>query len=285
MRAAMLADLAVASLIDEVSLTPKPGLVDMGGRGAHRDLDWSLMCRSARCLRPAFLAMARAGERINDVTALRERIGRVGRDAEAIMLNETGGVNTHRGAIWALGLLVTAAAQDSADATAKAVAIRAGVLARRTDRYAPRYTGHKGERACRDYGVGGARGQARAGFPHVVGIALPQLRAARRIGSSEDDAQLDALLAIIAGLDDTCVLARGGREALVWLQRGAAHALMLGGAASKQGLAALLRLCRDAVSRNISPGGAADLLAATLFLDRTERHLAALRSHDGKHCL
>src|SRR5690606_34245185 len=84
--AAMLADVAVASLIEEVSLTPKPGLVDRRSQGAHHDLDWATMCRSAQSLRPAFAAMADAGARIPAETALRERIGEIGREAETVML-------------------------------------------------------------------------------------------------------------------------------------------------------------------------------------------------------
>ena len=118
-----LADLVVAALIDEVTLTPKPGLVDIRSRGAHRDLSWDLMCHSAWALHPTFRAMAVAGQSIANPQQLRESIGRIGRDGEAAMLHATGGVNTHRGAIWALGLLVTAAAQGNAPAP-KSVASR-----------------------------------------------------------------------------------------------------------------------------------------------------------------
>jgi triphosphoribosyl-dephospho-CoA synthase len=268
--AGALADLVVAALIDEVMLTPKPGLVDMRGRGAHHDLNWLLMCHSAWTLHPCFCAMARAGQSIADAQTLRDWIGQVGRNGERAMLRATGGVNTHRGAIWALGLLVCAAAQDG-PATPAAIAQRAGALARRRDRYAPGATGHKGERACREHGVGGARGQAQAGFPHVLQAALPALRQSRRRGDDEPAARLNALLAIVAELDDTCVLARGGRAALAAAQDGAARVLRAGGAASAEGREALTRLEADLLARHVSPGGAADLLAATLFLDRIEQ--------------
>src|SRR5258705_10825276 len=130
------------------------------------------------------------------------------------MLRATGGVNTHRGAIWALGLLVTAAARAPADLTPDRVAARAEAIARLPDRHAPTLTGHKGEQACFDYNVGGARGQAQAGFPHVVEVALPELSRSRVRGDSETAARLNALLAVMASLDDTCVLARVRRAAL-----------------------------------------------------------------------
>jgi triphosphoribosyl-dephospho-CoA synthase len=263
-----LAALVESALIDEATLSPKPGLVDMRGSGAHRDLSWTLMTHSAQTLRPAFEAMALAGARIEAPLLLRERIGLLGREGEAAMLQVTGGVNTHRGAIWALGLLVTAAAQEPRALDAASVAARAARLAGLADRHAPARTGHKGERACSDYGVGGAKGQARAGFPHVVKAALPALRHARAAGMREDHARVDALLAVMATLDDTCVLARGGAQALQAVQAGAAGARAAGGLATPAGHRAFRLLEQTMLARRVSPGGAADLLAAALFLDR-----------------
>jgi triphosphoribosyl-dephospho-CoA synthase len=284
-----LADAAVEALIDEATLTPKPGLVDLRGNGAHEDLNWLLMCRSARALRPAFHAMALAGQRIAEPQALREYIGAAGRDAERAMMQATGGVNTHRGAIWALGLIVTAAAQprdpggdgagNSASAAngahavasgAQAVAARAGALARLHDPHAPAVTGNKGALACLQHGVGGARSQAQQGFPQVMQAALPMLRASRLRGDSEECARLNALLAVMAELDDTCLLARGGRPALEATQRGARGVLDAGGTASSGGRDALRALDADLLALRVSPGGAADLLAAALLLDRIE---------------
>lgn len=305
-----LADAAVEALIDEATLTPKPGLVDLRGNGAHEDLNWLLMCRSARALRPAFHAMALAGQRIADHQALREYIGAAGRDAERAMMQATGGVNTHRGAIWALGLIVTAAAQPrdpggdgaangasaangahavASDARAmenaaqaiaigaqavasraQAVAARAGALARLHDPHAPAVTGNKGALACLQHGVGGARFQAQQGFPQVMQAALPTLRASRLRGDSEECARLNALLAVMAELDDTCLLARGGRPALEATQRGARGVLNAGGTASSGGRDTLRALDADLLALRVSPGGAADLLAAALLLDRIE---------------
>ncbi|MGJ7917016.1 triphosphoribosyl-dephospho-CoA synthase [Massilia sp. LXY-6] len=265
-----LAGLAVDALVDEAMLTPKPGLVDMRGSGAHSDLSWLLMCRSACALRPAFLEMVAAGSGIADPGALRRRIGAIGREAETAMMAATGGVNTHRGAIWALGLLVTAAARQGGAADAADIAAGAGMLARIDDPDAPRRTGNKGELACREHGVGGARGQARAGFPAVVGQALPMLRLSRARGDGEAQARVNALLAVMAGLDDTCLLARGGRKALQATQAGARRVLAAGGMATPNGRKALGALETRMRMLHVSPGGAADLLAAALLLDRIE---------------
>jgi triphosphoribosyl-dephospho-CoA synthase len=267
-RAERLAQMAVDALVDEAMLTPKPGLVDMRGSGAHTDLSWLLMCRSAYALQPAFHAMAEAGTSIEDMVELRRRIGAIGRDAEAAMMAATGGVNTHRGAIWALGLLVTAASACGEGADAQIIASSAGALAGIEDPDAPAQTGHKGERACREHGVGGARGQARAGFPSVIEAALPMLQLSRARGDAEAHARVNALLAVMAGLDDTCLLARGGRKALDATQRGARRVLTLGGIGTPNGRKALAALETRMRLLNVSPGGAADLLAGALLLDR-----------------
>jgi triphosphoribosyl-dephospho-CoA synthase len=278
--ALQLAHHAVGALVDEAMLTPKPGLVDLRGAGAHRDLSWPLMCASACALRPAFGQMALAGALIaNDELLLRRRIGAIGRDAEDAMLTASGGANTHRGAIWALGLLVTAAAAKP-ECDAAVIAAHAGHLARIADPGAPVRTGHKGERACIEHGVGGARGQARAGFPHVVDHALPMLTLSRARGDAEHHARVNALLAVMATLDDTCLLARGGRKALNAAQHGANRVLACGGIATPNGRRAFDELEARLRRLHVSPGGAADLLAAALLLDRIERAVATTMEMD-----
>lgn len=270
-----LAHLAVSAIVEEAQLSPKPGLVDSRGSGAHTDLTLSLMLRSAHALAPSFVAMASAGLGAASIGYdLRERLGAMGREAESAMLAATGGVNTHRGAIWCLGLLVGAAGRLAAAgeaASANAVSRAAGTIAALSDRHRPAVTGNKGELACLAYGVGGARAQARAGFPHVMRLALPTLRQSREQGDSESTARLNALLALMSALDDTCVLARTGRAGLAYMQAGAKAVLTAGGAGTVAGRRALRHLDAGMLARRASPGGAADLLAATIFLDKLSR--------------
>ena len=120
-----LADLAVDALIDEADLSPKPALVDRRGNGAHTDLHLGLMHASALSLWPAFKEMAEAAIEFGEIgLPLREAVGRIGREGEQVMLDTTNGVNTHRGAIWALGLLVTAAALQPQSCSANSVALQ-----------------------------------------------------------------------------------------------------------------------------------------------------------------
>jgi len=261
-----LADLAVDALIDEADLSPKPALVDRRGNGAHTDLHLGLMHASALSLWPAFKEMAEAAIEFGEIgLPLREAVGRIGREGEQAMLATTGGVNTHRGAIWALGLLVTAAALEPAGS----INLRAARLALLDDRYAPRPLSH-GAQVAQRYGARGAREEAQLGFPSVVQRALPQLKHSRAAGHGEQNARLDALLAIMTRLADTCVLYRAGEEGLQTMQLGAQAVLDAGGSASLAGRRRLHELDEQLIALNASPGGAADLLAACLFIDRIE---------------
>lgn len=271
-----LADMAVDALIDEADLSPKPGLVDRRGSGAHTDLHLGLMHASALALWPCFKAMSEAAQQRGAITqALREDVGRIGREGEVEMLRVTGGVNTHRGAIWALGLLSAAASLDTTALAPAQVAVRAARLALLSDRAAPASSDSHGAQVCRLYGVHGAREEAQLGFPAVIQQALPQLARSRAAGAGEQNARLDALLAIMATLADTCVLYRAGIAGLTCMQQGAQAVLKAGGSASLAGRRRLRDLDRDMLRLRASPGGAADLLAATLYLDRLQHGLPA----------
>ncbi|GAC1418884.1 MAG: triphosphoribosyl-dephospho-CoA synthase [Candidatus Velthaea sp.] len=255
---ARLARAASAALLAELATTPKPGLVDLEHCGAHRDLCADRLASSAYALESVFAELARCGAGAPPSPALREEIGAIGRRGERAMLRASGGSNTHRGALWTLGLLVTAAAGLPHAAPAAAIAARAGCIATLPDRFGAS-AGSNGAGATRRYGAAGARGEAAAGFPHVIELALPQLRAGRP--------HADVLLALLSRVDDTCVLHRGGLAARAIAQRGAREALRAGGVETAAGLRRIHALDAELVARNASPGGCADLLAAAFFLD------------------
>lgn len=261
---AHLASLAVQALMEGAELTPKPALVDRRGPGAHADLSLTLMRRSANCLGPWFELIALASLQQVPTQTLREELGTIGRWAEESMLLSTGGVNTHRGAIWALGLLVSGAAIGANSPTA--ITEMARQLACLPD-WNARKQQSNGLQVTRRYKVSGARGEAQAGFPSIIVAGLPRLHLSRRLGESEAVARLDALLAIMARLDDTRLLHRGGLTALNTAQAGAASILEAGGTATLEGWKLLQQLDRDLLALNASPGGSADMLAATLFVD------------------
>jgi triphosphoribosyl-dephospho-CoA synthase len=274
-RSAILGALAKQALIAEAELTPKPGLADRRGSGAHSDLSLDLMKRSALAIEPFISRMAFQSIYEQPGAHLRASLAATGRAAEDAMLRVTNGSNTHKGAIWTLGLLAAAATINykiarrfSLDAVL--IAGTAGLIATFEDSYPGRALSH-GQIVAKKFGVTGARGEAIKGFPHIVEIGLPVLRAGRRTHAQESVARLDALLSIMAQLDDTCLLYRGGRVALQAAKEGATAVLDAGGTGSARGREHLFALDAQLQKLGVSPGGSADLLAGTLFLDAIEQ--------------
>ncbi len=272
--ATRLARFAVDALIEEAHLTPKPALVDRRGSGAHRDLDLAVMTRSAHALEPTFAALSKASCGEAPSAMLRTELAAIGRAGEAAMMRATGGSNAHRGAIWIVGLLVAGATlcHDSGEAWQPRPICEFGAQIACFPDYAAGALDSNGARVRARYGVGGARREAQHGFPHVLRAGFPTLQARRRRGDGENAARIDALLSIMTTLDDTCLLHRAGRPALAAAQSGAREVLARGGSASLAGRAALYRLEQTLLALNASPGGAADLLAATLFIDKLVRY-------------
>ena len=298
---ALIGTLARQALIAEAELTPKPGLVDRRGPGAHTDLSLAIMIRSAFAIEPFIRLMAFQSTNENPSPRLRGTLAAIGRAAERAMLEATNGSNAHKGAIWTLGLLAAALGRDElplirrrANATRKLnandIAKTAGLIASFEDPYqstpnAPASPGptpnakrrtpnaqlSHGQIVAQKFGVPGARGEAIQGFPHIIEVGLPMLHARRSAGAPEPIARLDALVAIMARLDDTCLLYRGGKPALLAAQQGAAAVIAAGGAGTSRGREELFALDQRLLELAVSPGGSADLLAGTLFLDAIER--------------
>src|ERR1700761_4648812 len=237
-----LASLAHEALIAEAELTPKPGLVDRRGSGAHHDLSLAMMRQSAAAIEPYFAAMAACSEGHHLDCSLRSQLAALGRHAERAMYQATQGSNAHKGAIWILGLLVSAAIRVPGG-TAHEIVATAGAIARLPDPTQPRLLTH-GDMVRNRYGAGGARTEASTNFPHIIRCGLPMLRDRRARKYPEQICRLDALLSLMAEMDDTCVLYRGGPEALSVVKAGAQAVLDAGGCATANGLQRLRALDR-----------------------------------------
>jgi triphosphoribosyl-dephospho-CoA synthase len=259
-----LGQLAARALREEAVLTPKPGLVDLRGGNAHPDMDVAILLASADALADPIARCAEAARFTPPGPQLRARIGTIGRAGEQRMLHATHGVNSHRGALWVLGLLAAGLAVHPDPASAATFAAR---LASIPDPALAVPTLSHGALARRRYGATGALGEACAGFPHAMHIALPALRSARAAAGDEDTARLAALLSCMASLEDTCTLHRGGPEGLAIVRDGAHAAVLAGGGATTCGRQLLGEL--DVVTRRLrlSTGGSGDVLAAALFID------------------
>lgn len=272
-RAAEVADLAGQALTVELLLTPKPGLVDQRNSGAHSDMDLPLFRRSAGVISGWFPRFASLGAMLGGCMPDRGILDRVraeGLRCEAAMFEATGGVNTHKGAIFSLGLLCAAAGlleAEGAAVTRHAVCARVAKLAAGiVERELGQGAATAGERAFRAHGMAGARGEAAGGFPTVRATALPVYQNLVAAGRDERTALLQVLLHLMAHNDDTNLVARGGIAGLAYVRRRAAELLRNGGALASDGLNKLAALDDDLIARHLSPSGSADLIAVTWLL-------------------
>jgi triphosphoribosyl-dephospho-CoA synthase len=266
-----LAAAAVKALEDEAHVTPKPGLVDAVNSGSHSDMSLPLMLQSAKVLEDAFREIALLSYRHPVNQELREKIAAVGRQGERAMFVATGGVNTHKGAIWAIGLLVSARAVVPEQHSPCEVMRAAGQIARFEDSFQTNEMPTNGQAVRTKYQrfgmkLVGAKEEAELGFPHIRDIALPTLMRARQAGKSEQTARIEALISLMASIDDTCILHRGTWSDLQEIKRLARGFLMVDGFQTNLGRQAYQQLSDYCAVRRLSPGGSADLLAATLFL-------------------
>jgi triphosphoribosyl-dephospho-CoA synthase len=253
----------------EIDTWPKPGLVSLVDTGSHDDMDASTFARSAAAIQPYFAELARAGAAHAEMAVLR----RIGVRAEHAMLAATGGVNTHRGAIFGLGLLCAAAGRRAAGGTiadsvppptlGELVSLHWGadILA------GPRLSNSHGEVVARRYGFGGARHEAANGFPSIYRIGVPSLREAELLRPGDAmAARVHACFALVAAVDDTNLLHRGGDAGLEFAQQTAREFIAYGGIGAPDWLVRAEAAHRAFVARRLSPGGAADLLAMSLFV-------------------
>ncbi|MHC1786100.1 MAG: triphosphoribosyl-dephospho-CoA synthase [Christensenellales bacterium] len=254
--------LALRALLYEVSVTPKPGLVDRLDAGAHVDMDYYSFLDSALALSGYFEACAACGlENPQAPEDLLPLLRPLGREAEGAMARATGGANTHKGLIFSLGILCAAAGRlrgkgSAAEICALAARIAAPALADGTGGQLSH-----GERVRLRHGDLGVRGEAAAGFPAALHLALPALQAALAAGEGPDRAGVLALLHLMASLRDTNVLHRAGEEGLSAMHQGA-RLLLRDGVPPE----ALQTWCLKMKDLRISPGGCADLLCIAFFL-------------------
>ncbi|MBB6412803.1 triphosphoribosyl-dephospho-CoA synthase [Mesorhizobium sangaii] len=264
---------AVRCLLDELETWPKPGLVSHIDSGSHEDMDAGTFRASAAAIGPYFQALAEAGAAGLAMRALRE----IGLDAEAAMLAATSGVNTHRGAIFGLGLLCGAAGARIGGQVDPTLSLGTVVLRlwARSIFEGPMVPHSHGQVARRRFGAGGARIEAALGFPSIYHVGLPTLR--KSVLEAPDDAEaqrIETCFALIAVVEDTSLLHRGGLSGLDFARRAARRFLDQGGIGAPGWRDRAHFVHKSFVARRLSPGGSADLLAMTLFVDAQERMLA-----------
>lgn len=260
--------LAARALLYEACTTPKPGLVDRANSGSHEDMDIFTFMASTAALQPYFTDCALAGMETAALAppATFERLRFLGRNAEQTMLTATGGVNTHKGAIFTMGLLCGATGRleeedrsDPEKLLSQCAAMCQGLTGEMKDSTAQT----AGQRLYAAYGITGVRGQAEAGYPAVLHTGLPVLEEGLALGYSLERAGCAALLAMLTAAVDTNLISRSDRETAKGVSREVALLLAKNRYPDLDTLQALDSMF---ISQNLSIGGTADLLAACYFL-------------------
>ncbi len=266
---------AVKALLYEVNISPKPGLVDRFNTGSHKDMDIFTFIESALALEGYFydcchITMENKDLDFHELFKLLKKRGMV---ADKEMFSATDGVNTHKGAIFSLGLMSSAAAMANArdnDFSFVKICQYAGMLSesiikRDLDESKAREMTH-GRQIYNKYHIRGIRGEAEAGFPTIRDHSYPYLLNLIKDGMSLNDASVNVLMKIIMNTEDTNLISRGGLDGLEFAKFSADNFLRTGGMSSEEGLKEAKKMDRAFIKRNLSPGGSADLLAVTLML-------------------
>lgn len=273
-----ISSLCIKSILYEVTVAPKPGLVDRMNCGAHDDMDIFTFLDSASVLQPYFYHCVKKGLEFTDEdpTKLMIEIRPLGIEAEKIMFEATGGINTHKGVIFSFGVICAAVGSlfrekknktlDQMTVVNRVKEITKGIsreLEEAKDKEELTY----GEKLYLNYGVKGIRGEVEFGFETVVNYSLPILDSLlKKQKYSLNDVLVDTLLHLIRRTEDSNILGRQGLDGLRYAQEEADKALGLGGYLSQEGRLFVEQMDKDFIKRNISPGGAADLLGVTLLL-------------------
>ena len=272
-RADQIAVLAQRALLYEVTAAPKPGLVDRRDSGAHSDMDIFTFMASAAALGPylrrcALMGIERAAQ---PPQALFAALAEPGLRAEQAMYAATGGVNTHKGAIYSMGLACAAAGMlygQDRGCTPRALLTLCGEMTREAARsyfeaLTPETARTAGERLYLRCGLEGVRGEAANGFPSVLSVGLPALRRALKSGLSIDSAACVTLMHLIAAVPDTVMIARSSLQAWKALTQQMSALLAADPLPDPDQIA---KWNQAFILENLSPGGSADLLALTLLI-------------------
>ena len=270
------ARLACQALLYEVAITPKPGLVDRENSGSHRDMDFFTFQASAAALQPYFAQCVRIGRQGGAPEETLRALRLPGKLAEAEMRRATVGVNTHKGAIFSMGILCGALGRLDRESWGnpdrildECAAMAKGIVSEDYRDLTPETAKTAGQKLYLRYGITGVRGQAEAGFPAVREAGLPTLEAALAAGKNINEASCAALLALLVHTADTNMIHRGGFDGMQQATLEVREILDRENFPSRETLESL---DKRFIEKNLSPGGSADLLALTLLLIFLKEH-------------
>ena len=250
----LVAWLAINALKQELDLTPKPGLVDTHDNGSHSDMDYAIMLKSINALRSYFAQLAVIS--YCDCLPEASQLQNMGIDAEKKMLAATDGINTHRGALFSMGLAVVAACHILATGCSSNFLDQWSKIVTSIASQMPGSDNSHGNSVKAQHNVAGALDIARTGYSEMVNKWLKYYCD----NCNDEHIKHKTLLLIMCSLDDTNVIHRAGFEMAQQVKQEAAHLL------ENFSIEGLEQMNQSFIARNISPGGAADMLSLTLFL-------------------
>jgi len=268
---------AAESMLQEVLAAPKPGLVDRNNCGAHHDMDLGTFKCSIAALAPYLRQFAEAGQSSvgSDIALLFAELRSTGIKAEKEMFRATGGVNTHKGMLFSMGLLCGAAGRAVAGSGSSltpetlcgmVAAMTKGLCDKEFKALDRNEFLSQGEQIYLQYGEKGARGEAESGFVNVRLFAYPIMKSLFQKNIPVNDVLVHTLIRLMSKVNDTNVMARHDLATSRYVKEEAARIWEEGGMLSPQGRKSIELLDQEFIQRNISPGGCADLLAITLFI-------------------
>src|SRR6056297_2292468 len=263
---------AIKSLLYEVSVSPKPGLVDRFNRGSHSDMDMLTFVDSSIALNGYFYdcCMISIDNKALPYEDIFKLLRKRGIKADEDMLKATGNINTHKGAIFSLGLIASAASlsyDNIGSFDSESVLYKAGEICRHSflkdfDRINSNCITN-GEEIFLKYGIKGIRGEAASGFPTIEKISLPFLKSLEKEKIDFNDKCIMTLLKIMSVAEDTNVISRGSLAELDYVKKKSKDILEL---PLDSQINAVFDFDKDLINKNLSPGGSADLLASTLLV-------------------
>ena len=270
------ADYAVKSILYEVSTSPKPGLVDRISNGAHHDMDFFTFMASSSAISSGFYEISDLSHRyVGKPSDLLGLLRPIGIQMEEKMFAATGGINTHKGIIFSLGILVAASVQMHKTNTLSVEHIidyvktmTVGLTTELTGQLDGNQT--SGERNFKIYGKTGIRGEVEDGFPTVLKSGLDALRNSYYTLQCKNDLFIQTLFSLMTCCDDSNIISRHNPETLQEVQVLAKNFLESGGMSQDNAHLKLEEMDQDFIDQHISPGGSADLLAVTIFFGLIE---------------
>lgn len=276
----IISEFAIQALIYEVSCYPSPGLVSPISTGAHKDMNFFTFIDSTSVLSKYFMLFVQEGFSDDGYKEIFERIRVIGIEAEKNMFIKTNGVNTHKGMLFLIGVICAAIGKiikqkkDFSQIKHVVKEMAKGIVDKELGNLKNKNELSHGEKLYIKYNTEGIRGEVERGLPTVFDFSLHVYKQNKDLNIN--DRLVHTLIGIMQICDDSTIIHRHSIEVLNEVKERAREIISIGGMKNEKGRKIISDLCEEFTQRNISPGGSADLLGVTVFLDLVEEYMNQL---------